>query len=77
MPYVSIPNLPMAVALDGTEQLEVVQAGVSRRSTTGAIGILAGVAALTARVAALEAAVFGSGGSTQSFDFFMISALAV
>jgi len=38
-----IPNLPAATALNGTEQLEIVQAGTSRRTTTGAIaGIVGG-----------------------------------
>lgn len=32
--YVQIPNLPIVVGLDGTEQLETVQAGQSRRVTT-------------------------------------------
>lgn len=34
MANIQIPNLPVAIALDGTEQLEVVQAGQSRRATT-------------------------------------------
>ncbi len=32
-----IPNLPLAIALNGTEQLEIVQAGVSSRTTTSAV----------------------------------------
>ena len=32
--YTQIPNLPPAVALTGVEQVEVVQSGVSRRTTT-------------------------------------------
>lgn len=35
-----IPNLPAAIALTGTEQLEVVQAGVSCRTTTQAVANL-------------------------------------
>lgn len=34
---IQIPNLPAATSLDGTEQLEIVQGGVSRRTTTGQI----------------------------------------
>lgn len=41
MSVVQIPNLPLAVALNGTEELEVVQAGVSSRTTTGDIASLA------------------------------------
>jgi hypothetical protein len=37
MANVQIPNLPAAVALNGTEQVEVVQAGVSVRTTTSQI----------------------------------------
>jgi len=32
--YTQIPNLPLAIALTGAELLEVVQSGVSRRTTT-------------------------------------------
>lgn len=34
---IQIPNLPVAIALDGSEQVEIVQAGTSCRTTTGAI----------------------------------------
>jgi len=34
---IQIPNLPVAISLAGTEQVEIVQAGVSRRTTVGAI----------------------------------------
>lgn len=34
---VQIPNLPVAIHLDGSEQVEIVQAGTSCRTTTGAI----------------------------------------
>jgi len=37
---VQIPNLPPAIALNGTEELEVVQAGVSVRTTTRAVANL-------------------------------------
>ena len=33
MSNVQIPNLPAAIALDGTEQVEIVQAGISSRGT--------------------------------------------
>lgn len=38
---VQIPNLPVAIALSGQEQVEVVQAGTSARTTTQAIANLA------------------------------------
>lgn len=34
---IQIPNLPVATSLSGSEQVEIVQAGVSTRTTTGAI----------------------------------------
>ena len=37
MANVQIPNLPIAISLDGSEQLEIVQSGSSRRTTTGTI----------------------------------------
>jgi hypothetical protein len=37
---VQIPNLPVAISLTGTEQVEIVQAGVSSRTTTQAIANL-------------------------------------
>ena len=37
MSNTTIPQLPLATSLDGTEQLEIVQAGVSRRTTASAI----------------------------------------
>lgn len=40
MSNTTIPNLPLAISLDGTEQLEVVQAGVSRRATSAEIAAL-------------------------------------
>ena len=41
MASIQIPNLPVAIALSGTEEVEVVQAGVSCRSTTQQIANLA------------------------------------
>ena len=38
MSNTTIPNLPMATSLSGAEQLEIVQAGVSRRTTITAVG---------------------------------------
>jgi len=40
---IQIPNLPSAIALNGTEQIEIVQAGVSSRTTTQQIANLKGV----------------------------------
>lgn len=37
MASIQIPNLPVATALSGAEQVEIVQAGASRRTTTQAI----------------------------------------
>lgn len=41
---IQIPNLPVAISLNGTEQVEIVQAGVSSRTTTQAIANLAQIA---------------------------------
>lgn len=40
---IQIPNLPVAISLDGSEQLEIVQAGTTRRTTTQAVANLAQV----------------------------------
>jgi hypothetical protein len=37
---VQIPNLPVAVALSGAEEIEIVQSGQSRRATTQQIANL-------------------------------------
>ena len=37
---IQIPNLPVAIALSGAEQVEIVQAGTSARTTTQAIANL-------------------------------------
>ncbi len=41
---IQIPNLGVAISLNGQEQVEVVQAGTSRRTTTQAIANLAQIA---------------------------------
>ena len=41
MANTTIPQLPLATSLSGTEQLEIVQAGVSRRTTASAIAGIA------------------------------------
>jgi hypothetical protein len=41
---IQIPNLGVAVGLNGQEQIEVVQAGVSKRTTTQDIANLAQIA---------------------------------
>jgi hypothetical protein len=38
---IQIPNLPVAVSLSGAEEIEIVQAGQSRRATTRQIANLA------------------------------------
>lgn len=43
MSSIQIPNLPAAISLSGTEELEIVQAGVSVRTTTQAVANLAPV----------------------------------
>lgn len=40
MANIQIPNLPAAIALNGSELVEVVQAGVSLRTTTQSIANL-------------------------------------
>jgi len=45
---IQIPNLPAATSLNGSEQLEIVQAGTSVRTTTGQIaGLQAGPTGVT------------------------------
>jgi hypothetical protein len=41
---IQIPNLPVAISLSGAEQVEIVQAGTSARTTTQAIANLAQIA---------------------------------
>lgn len=59
MAVIQIPNLPAAIALAGSEQLEIVQAGVSCRTTTGAIANLnaSAISALQSDVANLQSDV--------------------
>lgn len=43
---IQIPNLPVATSLSGAEQVEIVQSGVSRRTTTQAIANTASLAVM-------------------------------
>ena len=61
MANITIPQLPMAIALDGSEQMEVVQAGVSKRATVAAVS---STAYATANLVNYAAAF--SGGSSQT-----------
>ena len=45
MSSIQIPNLPVAIALNGTELLEAVQTGVSVRITTAQLGVLLNIMA--------------------------------
>lgn len=68
MGNVQIPNLPAATALSGVEQVEIVQAGVSRRTTVGAmasvgLGVYT-VATLPTATAGSRAFVSDASGST-------------
>lgn len=54
MASIQIPNLPAAIALSGLEQLEIVQDGVSSRTTTQAIANLANITPLQSQVAVLQ-----------------------
>lgn len=69
MANVQIPDLGPAIGLDGTEELEIVQAGQSMRTTTGAIATLAasspGLVPDTRRV---DTSVGLSGGGALSTD---------
>lgn len=51
MANIPIPNLPLAISLDGTEQLAAVQYGTSVRVTTGQIAGLAGDGGVTSIIA--------------------------
>ena len=59
MAVTQIPNLPVAIALTGAEQLEIVQAGVSCRTTTQAVADLntSSIAALQSDVSTLQSDV--------------------
>ena len=51
MSNIQIPNLPAATSLNGTEEVEIVQAGVSVRTTTSQIaGLQAGPTGATGSV---------------------------
>lgn len=63
MANIQIPNLPSATSLSGTEQIEVVQNGVSRRTTTLAVaGLQAGATGATGPQGATG--ITGATGST-------------
>lgn len=66
MASITIPNLPVAVTIDGSEEIEIVQSGVSRRSTTGAIsGLVPGPSGPTGPAGATGATgVSGPTGAT-------------
>lgn len=68
MSSIQIPNLPVAIALNGTEELEIVQAGVSLRTTTQNVANLnsPAVAALQVDVADLQNVPCASYYSTQT-----------
>lgn len=58
MANISIPNLPIAVTLDGSEQLEIVQPpgtslGVSKRATSSQIGNTANIGAVSLGIVSL------------------------
>lgn len=61
MANVQIPNLPVAIALSGTEEIEVVQSGTSRRATTQQIADLYVPTTITAAGANTEVQ-FNDGG---------------
>jgi len=54
MANIQIPNLPAAINLNGLEQLEIVQDGVSRRTTTLDIANLTNLSPMQAQIAALR-----------------------
>ena len=57
MASIQIPNLPAAIALSGLEQLEIVQNGVSSRTTTQAIANLSNTTGLQAQVNSIQSQV--------------------
>ncbi len=75
MSNIQIPNLPAAIALNGNEQLEAVQAGVSVKTTVAQLGAYA-VASFTAtsplvfvgsdiQLTTVPVVLGGTGGTTQ------------
>jgi hypothetical protein len=62
MSNVQIPNLPAAIALNGTEQMEAVQAGVSVRVTVDQILESVGSGAIAALSEFADDAAAAAGG---------------
>jgi len=54
MANIQIPNLPAAINLNGLEQLEIVQDGVSRRTTTYDIANLTNLSPIQGQIATLQ-----------------------
>ena len=69
MANIAIPNLPPVIALNGTEQLEVVQNGASSRATVSQLGsyLSEGVAGSNGQVQYNNMGVFGAS-SNFTFD---------
>ena len=66
MSNLQIPNLPAAIALNGTELLEAVQTGVSVRITTAQLGVLLNLMATTTILGQYNASLpsYSDGGSS-------------
>jgi len=69
MANVQIPNLPVAIALSGTEEIEVVQSGTSRRATTQQIADLYVQTTITAAGANTEVQFNDGGFLNGNADF--------
>lgn len=77
--YIQIPNLPPAVALNGQEQIEAVQNGVSVRIftgqliTAGSTGIVVGFTHVVGGVVG-DLLVVGSGGVVSQYTMAQLQA---
>lgn len=60
---IQIPNLGVAVGLNGQEQVEIVQAGVSKRTTTQDIANLTQLANVTSYTTAQKIALVANPGA--------------
>lgn len=65
---IQIPNLPVAVSLSGAEQVEIVQAGTSCRTTTQAIANIQPTTLIAPNVTTAQKNALAAGAGWLVFD---------
>lgn len=65
---IQIPNLPVAISLSGAEQVEVVQAGTSSRTTTQAIANIQPTSLIVPNVTTAQKNVLSASAGQLVFD---------